>query len=84
MESWDLLFDLVTYESNGDIVASGVGINNPWQALMKALFKWSPVVACKFSLEDETLSDQVAVEVTLRMEMKTIGSVEWDNGLWLF
>lgn len=81
MESWDLLYDLVTYESSGDIIASGVGINNPWHALMKALFKLSPVVACKFSFEDETLSDQVTVAVNF----KDVNKGYWDYGVgqWL-
>ena len=63
MGSWGLLFDLVIFESGGDIIASDMDINNPWHALTKALLKLSPVGAYKFSSEDETLSDQVPVAV---------------------
>lgn len=81
MESWDLLFDLVTFESSGDIIAGGMDINNPWHAITKALFKGSPVVAYKLSFEDETLSDQVAVVVDFKYGNKDY----WDygGGQWL-
>ena len=62
-------FDLVTFESSGDIIVSDVGINNPWHALTEALFKLSPV-ACKFSFEDETLNNQVAVAVNFKERNK--------------
>lgn len=80
MESLNLLFDQVTFESNGDIIVSGVGIN-PWHALTKVLFKLSPVVACKFSFQDETLSDQEAVAVNFKDGNKD----SWDYGVgqWL-
>lgn len=60
MESWDVLFDLVVFESSDGIIAGDMDINNPWHAVTRALFKLSPVVANnKFSIEEKALSEKV-------------------------
>lgn len=84
MESWDLLCDLVIVESSDDIIASDMDINNPWHARARAWFKWYPVVAYnRFSIDDKTSSDQVAVAVNLIVGIMTTEAMGRDDGLWL-
>jgi hypothetical protein len=63
-----LLFVKVIFESSDDIIASNMDSNNPWHAIAKQLLKLSSVVYNKFSIEDKTLGDQMAVAVNFNCE----------------